>query len=427
MKTTKGMLFLALTLLAVGGSIFAGGKKQDAPAPGASQFTSKELNITYTGTPQPAEKEYIIDVYVKNFEKQYGVKVNVDFVTQQDGIRKTESEQSTKNIISDVIYADTAWMAPYVNGAWVEDLTGLIHKGITLTGMYDESTNKGSARLFVPNTFDVYVLAANVDALKYLPQGLTRQSVVDGITWEQYAEWAVNIAKGEGKGKTMLPANSQGSQLLYPLGGMGLAYGAKFPEFASDGFKKALDIVTAIARGNGFYSEQAQYSAPTDPMINGDVWLTFAHMSPIGVAYNAAPNQWVIGAAPKGSKGAGSISGAWCWGVSKSAPHADLAAAWIDYVTTPQVNYELCTNFGGMLSPINEVAPLLGSGDVIMAAGSKMLATTIVSGVPSVQYKDWNAVKLLYHDAFNQVLNTKQVPNDAFLRDLDAKCAALKN
>jgi multiple sugar transport system substrate-binding protein len=208
---------------------------------------------------------------------------------------------------------------------------------------------------------------------------------------------------------------------------MGLAYGAKFPEFASDGFKKALEIVATIARGNGFYSEQAQYSAPTDPMINGDVWLTFAHMSPIGVAYNAAPNQWVIGAAPKGSKGSGSTSGAWCWGVQKGAPHADLAAAWLDYVTTPKVNYELCANFGGMLSPINEVAPLLGSGDVVMTAGSKMLGNTIVSGVPSANYKDWNAVKLLYHDAFNQALTAKQVPSDAFLRDLDAKCAALKN
>jgi multiple sugar transport system substrate-binding protein len=62
-----------------------------------------------------------------------------------------------------------------------------------------------------------------------------------------------------------------------------------------------------------------------------------------------------------------------------------------------------------------------------MTAGSKMLGTTIVSGVPSTDYKDWNAVKLLYHDAFNQVLSTKQIPGDAFLQDLEAKCGALKN
>jgi multiple sugar transport system substrate-binding protein len=318
-------------------------------------------------------------------------------------------------------------MAPYVNGGWMDDVSGFIHQGSTLTKMYDDTTNKGNVRYFIPNSFDVYVLAANVDAVKYLPSGLTRQNVIDGITWEQYVQWAINIAKGEGVGKTMMPANNQGSQLLYPMAGMGIAYGGGFPEFSSEGFKKALELIANMAAGNAFYPEQAQYTAPTDPMRNGDVWLTFAHMNPIGVAYNAAPNEWIIGAAPKGGKGAGSTSGAWCWGIQKGAPHKDLAQKWIDFVTTPQNNYDFCVNNGGVLSPINEVAALLKSGDVVMTAGNKMLGTTIVSGVPSTQYTDWNAVKLLYHDAFNQALSTKQVPSNAFLQDLDAKCKALKN
>jgi multiple sugar transport system substrate-binding protein len=78
------------------------------------------------------------------------------------------------------------------------------------------------------------------------------------------------------------------------------------------------------------------------------------------------------------------------------------------------------------LSPIREIAPLLGSDDAVMIAGSKMLANTIISGVPSTQYSDWNAVKLLYHEAFDQTVKTKQAPSDAFLRDLEARCQALK-
>lgn len=89
------------------------------------------------------------------------------------------------------------------------------------------------------------------------------------------------------------------------MGGMSLAYGGGFPEFTSDGFKDALGIIAKIAAGNGFYAEQDQYTAPTDPLNSGDVWLTFAHMAPVGTSYNAAPNNYVIGAAPKGSKGAG--------------------------------------------------------------------------------------------------------------------------
>ncbi|MDR0569327.1 MAG: extracellular solute-binding protein [Spirochaetaceae bacterium] len=413
---------IALTLFAAG-TVFAGGKQA---GPEGSQAGKKTLTIAYSGTPQPHEKEYIIDVFVKNFETKHGVKVNLEFLSQADCIKKIESEQSTKNIITDVVYVDTANMAPYVNGGWVQDSKSMIHSGSTITAMFDVATVKNGAKLFIPNSFDVYLLAARRDALKYLPAGLTQQDVIDGITWEQYAEWAVNIAKGEGVGKTMIPANNQGSQLLYPLAGMGLSYGGGFPDFTSEGFKKALGIIAVMAQGNAFYPEQAQYSAPTDPMRSGDVWLTFAHMSPLGVAYNAAPNEWILGAAPKGSKGAGSTSGAWCWGITAAAPHPDIAAAWIDYVTTPQVNYDICSTLS-LLSPINETTPLLGSADVVMTAGSKMLGSTIISGVPSTQYKDWNAVKLLYHDVFNQTVTAKQVPEDAFLQNIDAKCKALRN
>jgi multiple sugar transport system substrate-binding protein len=423
----SGKLALAGLVLLVTSSAFAGARKESGASPsGGAQAASKEITIAYSGTPQPHEKEYVIDVFVKGFEQKYGVKVNLEFITQDDCVKKIESEQSTRNIISDVLYVDTSHMGPYVNGGWMADISSMIHSGSSLTKMYDDTTNKGSARYFVPNSFDVYVLAAHVDALKYLPGGLTRQNVVDGITWEQYAEWAVNIAKGEGKGKTMMPASAQGSQLLYPMAGMALAYGGGFPDFTSDGFKQSLGIIAAIAKGNGFYAEQAQYSAPTDPMRSGDVWLTFAHMSPIGVAYNAAPNQWVIGAAPRGSRGAGSTSGAWCWGVQKGAPHEDLARAWIDYVTTAQINYDFNFNMS-FLSPINEVGPLLSSEDVVMTAGNKMLGNTIVSGVPSADYKDWNAVKLLYIDAFNQAVQSQQVPGNTFLADLDSKCKALRN
>ena len=103
----------------------------------------------------------------------------------------------------------------------------------------------------------------------------------------------------------------------------------------------------------------------------------------------------------------------------------DMARAWIDYVTTAEVNYQWCINHG-FLSPIIETASLLGPDDAIMTAGSRMLAGAIISGVPSTAYQDWNAVKLLYHDAFDYVLKNRQVPPDSFLRDLDTKRQALK-
>ena len=208
---------------------------------------------------------------------------------------------------------------------------------------------------------------------------------------------------------------------------MSLAYGGGFPEFTSDGFKEALGIIAKIAAGNGFYAEQDQYTAPTDPLNSGDVWLTFAHMAPVGTSYNAAPNNYVIGAAPKGSKGAGSTSGAWCYGIAQGAPNQELAEKFINYIADPEVNYEFCSNYGGSLSPIEEVGDILESSDVVMRAGIEMLKTTIVTGVPAAEYSDWNAVKLLYGDIFNDVLKNKAVPGDDYLAEEQSKLEALKN
>lgn len=401
--------------------------QEEEQEPAAAEITSTELNVLYSGTPEVAEKEYLMNEYFKGFEDEYGVKVNVDFVTQADAITKIQTEQESGNIVTDVIYADTANMAPYVNGGWMEDITELVNgTGSTYTSMFDETTNKDGKRYFVPNSFDVYVLIANVKALDYLPDGLTREDVEAGITWEQYADWAVAIAEGEGEGKTMMPANLTGSQLLYPMAGMSLAYGGGFPEFTSDGFKAALSVIAEIAAADGFYAEQDQYTAVTEPMDSGDVWLAFSHMAPAGTSYNAAPNNFVIGAAPTGSAGAGSTSGAWCYGIQKGAEHFDLAQAFIEYVARPEVNYDFCSNYGGALSPIEEVGNILSDDDVVMQAGINVLGTAIVSGVPSTEYSDWNAVKLLYGDIFNEILSSKEVPSDDYLAEKEAALESLK-
>lgn len=385
------------------------------------------LKIMLAGSFQPNEKEYISSSFIQGFEEATGIDAEIDFVSQADGIKKIQTEQETGNIVTDLVFADTANMAPYVNGGWMEDITETVDAAeVTYTTMFDESTNKDGVRYFVPMSFDVYVTIANVKALDYLPEGLTQDDVVAGLTWDQYADWAVAIAEGEGAGKTMLPTSMEGSQLLYPMGGMSLAFGGGFPEFTSDGFKAATEVIAKIAAADGFYAEQNQYSAPTDPLDKGDVWLTFAHMGPVGTSYNAAPNNFVIGAAPKGTEGAGSTAGAWCYGIQKGAVNTDAAKEFLKYIADADVSYDYCSNMGGLLSPIEEVGEILETSDAIMKAGNEMLQTTKISGVPSTEYTDWNAVKLLYGDVYNEIAETKAAPSDEFLTEVQGKLDALK-
>lgn len=393
----------------------------------AEEAEGGTLKIMCTNASQPQEKEYITSSFLAGFKEETGIDVEVDFLTQADGIKKIQTEQETGNIVSDLLIVDTANMAPYVNGGWLEDISETVDgTGVTYTTMFDDSTNKDSARYFVPMSFDVYITIANVKALDYLPDGLTQEDVENGLTWEQYADWAIAIAEGEGEGKTMLPTSMDGSQLLYPMGGMSLAYGGSFPEFTSQGFKDAMGVIAKMAEAEAFYANQDQYNAVTEPLDKGDVWLTFTHMGPAGTSYNAAPNNFVIGAAPKGSKGAGSTAGAWCVGIQKGAENAQAAQKFIEYISDPEVNYDYCTNMGGVLSPIEEVGDILESSDAIMKAGNAMLADTIISGVPSTEYSDWNAVKLLYGDVYNKIAETKAVPDDAFLEEMQAKLDELK-
>ncbi|MDO4445494.1 MAG: extracellular solute-binding protein [Bacillota bacterium] len=393
----------------------------------AEEAEGGTLKIMCTNASQPQEKEYITSSFLEGFKEETGIDVEVDFLTQADGIKKIQTEQETGNIVSDLLIVDTANMAPYVNGGWLEDISETVDgTGVTYTTMFDDSTNKDSARYFVPMSFDVYITIANVKALDYLPDGLTQEDVENGLTWEQYADWAIAIAEGEGEGKTMLPTSMDGSQLLYPMGGMSLAYGGSFPEFTSQGFKDAMGVIAKMAEADAFYANQDQYNAVTEPLDKGDVWLTFTHMGPAGTSYNAAPNNFVIGAAPKGSKGAGSTAGAWCVGIQKGSENAQAAQKFIEYISDPEVNYDYCTNMGGVLSPIEEVGDILESSDAIMKAGNAMLADTIISGVPSTEYSDWNAVKLLYGDVYNKIAETKAVPDDAFLEEMQAKLDELK-
>ena len=101
------------------------------------------------------------------------------------------------------------------------------------------------------------------------------------------------------------------------------------------------------------------------------------------------------------AKGPGRWPGPGATVSKKAQKNKDLAEKFISYVIDPETNYELCTELGGFLSPIKEVEGLLGADDVIDAAPrARMSETTIISGVPSTEYTDWNAVKLLVRQRF---------------------------
>jgi multiple sugar transport system substrate-binding protein len=335
---------------------------------------------------------------------------------------------------------DTANMTPYIQGGWMEDITTVVNglEDRTITNMFDASTNKDGKRYFVPISFDIYISIYNVAALPYMPTSVqvtkdanNNVTKINAITWEQFYEWAINIKTQTGNPKAGFPMATTGSQLLYPMGGMALAYGSgSYPKLNDAGAIAAWNKIAQAATAGALLPEAvlSETNQPTALLQAGHLWLSFGHMGPVGTAYASAPANYVLGPAPtaQSTGKAGSTAGSWTFGIVKGAKNRDIAEKWLDFITNPEINYLYCSGLGGVISPIKEVVDQLGTSntDKIMAAGLAVLNSgATVTGLPTYLYTDWNAVKTVYTSLYRELLNggtLTQAEADAYQAQLDA-------
>ena len=111
---------------------------------------------------------------------------------------------------------------------------------------------------------------------------------VQDLTWAQFADWAVAMAKGEKVGKLAVTGVPE-KALIYQIGGIGLSYGAGFPDVSSKGAVEAWKIV--IKMRNALTPTVSTYDGLVEPMKRGEAWLTWAHVANVGDIYNSNPSQ----------------------------------------------------------------------------------------------------------------------------------------
>ncbi|MDR1469901.1 MAG: ABC transporter substrate-binding protein [Spirochaetaceae bacterium] len=382
----------------------------------------RQLNILIAGGLSEPNEKLFFDEFVSAFKDKEKAEVNITYSSQADGITKIKSEIDNRNVTTDIVFVDTANMGPYTQGGWTEDITELVRGfPVTFTDMFDASTNRDGKRYFMPISFDIYIFLANRLALPYMPpdvevkkDGSGKVTEITKITWEQFRDWGNAIAAAGQGAKTGFPTGTSGSQLLYPLGGVQLAYGLDvYPKIDHPATLVAFGIIAEMARGKSVLDAGllSQYNRPMELIKNGDLWLSFAHMGPLGDAYKAAPDAYVLGPGPVGSTGkTGSTAGAWTLGIVKGAKNRELAEKWLAYNADQANNYRYCKGLGGVMSPVKEAGALLGEGttDRIMRAGIDSLATGArVTGLPTADFVSWDAVKMLYTDIYNAVLSGK--------------------
>jgi len=351
----------------------------------------------------PAEQLFFINEIIKPFEEEHGITVNFQIIDDQTLLDRAEVQQTTDHVTTDIVVAHNSRMPDWLDAGWVEDLTDVVAGWTdrTFSEAFITDTNRDGKQYFLPVGADVYLLLANNKALPYLPDGVD----LDAITWDQYAAWAVAIAEGEGEGKvciTGIPSKSW----IYMFGGTGLSYGAGFPDANSEGALAAWKVWEKIGLAGGFVPTVLNVDSSLDPMMREEAWLTVFHNARAGQVFASNETAFTLAPAPSGPTGIGSIAGVSGYAVMKGSANYDLAVAFLEYLTRPDIQVKLAKGTGGFIPPVEEARDYLGDEaiDEVINKAVLVLNNGVVSGVPGSLYQDWGAVKACFDDVFEDTV-----------------------
>jgi len=398
-------LSLLVLVLALVASMFVGcADKVDSTEPVTLKVTSGLWS-------KPEEQQYVREEVLTAFEEETGIIVELEVVENIQDMM--EAQKSSGEWVSDVVITHSGDMTKYISNGYVQSLNSVLDgMDITVLPAFNESTSADGETYYIPISADVYLVIANNKALDYLPAGVDLNS----ITWEQYKDWAIAMAEGEGMPKTAMPALAVKS-MCYQMGGIGLSYGGDFADINSDAMVEAWGLVGEMIAANAIVETSFSYGDPVDLMKAEDAWLSFHHMGPVGQVYASAPAQFTIAPAPAGPEGNGSIAGAWGMGITAGTENVDAAQAFVEYMASPDVLYKVTQGIGGTIPPVQEVVDVLGSepADEVVKMGLITLEAGIPHGVPAADYTDWGAVKTVYDETFKKLWDDEGVVDVDFL------------
>ncbi|MEM9565401.1 MAG: extracellular solute-binding protein [Actinomycetota bacterium] len=188
---------------------------------------------------------------------------------------------------------------------------------------------------YVPWAQATYIMAANNEALAYLPDGAD----VDNLTWEQFSAWCAAINDGEGRPLCGLPHAGLFHRFLegylWPsfTGGM-------VSEFRSAEAEGMLTWASQELWPN-VNPESVNYEFMQEPLLAGEVWVAFDHVARLIDAFSTEPDTFVAFPTPSGPSGRGFMPVIVGLGIPADAPNPEAGAAVIEYLTRPEIQAQV--------------------------------------------------------------------------------------
>ena len=193
---------------------------------------------------------------------------------------------------------------------------------------------------YVPWMQATYIMAANVEALDYLPEGAD----INALTWEQLGQWCQNLLDETGEPKCGLPHAGLFHRFLE---------GYMWPSFTGgmvSNFRstEAMDMMAWLrdTLWPTINPQSISYEFMQEPLLSGEVWVAFDHTARLIEAFNADPEGFVAFPAPAGPAGRGFMPVIVGLGIPADAPNPEGAMALIDYLTSPEVQGRVLNELG---------------------------------------------------------------------------------
>jgi multiple sugar transport system substrate-binding protein len=298
------------------------------------------------------------------------------------------------------------------------DLSDIDLTGITVSEAFMELGKLGTdEQKYLPWMQANYVMAANKQALEYLPEGAD----INALTYDELVAWAKALAEETGSPKFGFPAGPQGLKHRFFQGFLLPSYaGSTVTKFRS----------AEAAEGWNKFKELWQYTNPAstnyafmqEPLLAGDVWVAFDHIARLADAFNQRPDDFVAFPAPSGPAGRGFMPVLAGIAIPQSAPDIDASKALVTYMMQPetQVATLLATSFypvtdAALPAELPESAKALGPAINAMTTADDALPALLPVGLGDLGGQ-FNQV---YTDTFERIVLGNQPVEDVLNQQAD--------
>ena len=319
---------------AIGGTM----RRAATAAPGSStarRHAAQDDAIIFLSTQlSPIEEaEAMRNTILANFDR------SVDFITEEAGpyvdriTAEAEAGSGSVGVLGGLhgdlsVFFDLGLLADLTELAETLSDRGLIPDYLELGRFGTESV------YYIPWMQASYIMCAHRNALEYLPDGLTEETLQTELTYDQLLAWGTALN------------DAFGPVLGFPGGEDGLIHrffqGYGYPSFTG-GLNTTFSSEGAVAMwewfGNAWSVSNPQgltYNNMDVPLLSGEVMVAWDHTARLITALRETPDDFVTFPAPRGPEGLGQMPALAALAIPNTAPDMEGSMALIDYLTLPE-------------------------------------------------------------------------------------------